>query len=205
MGVRGVRAPGLVGLIMLAVVGAGCTASSAPSAAPAGSPSATPAAIATPAATPSGSVPAPGTCASNLRFCLPDQFAVLPLVVESLDPAKFLAGSTSGRGLQAFVVEQGKTVSDLEVATAREVTGTVSITFFAFRLRGVTGIALGDAFANAAIAAGESVERATVLGRVVARYSGEGRVEYLYPTDDVLYGIRAGSEQIASDALAVLP
>ena len=202
---RGVRAPGLVSLILLAVAGAGCTASSVPSAAPVASPSEIATASATSAASPAGSVPAPGTCASNLRFCLPESFQVLPLVVESLDPAKFLAGSTSGRGLQAFVVEQGKTVSDLEIATAREVTGTVSITFFAFRLPGVAGIALGDAFANAAIAAGESVERATVLGRVVARYSGEGRVEYLYPTADVLYGIRAGSEQIASDALAVLP
>lgn len=202
---RGVRARAFGCLVLLAVVAAGCAASSAPSAAPAATPTATTAAIATPAATPAGSVPAPGTCVSNLRFCLPDQFQVLPLVVESLDPAKFLAGTTSGRGLQAFVVEQGKTVGDLEVATAREVTGTVSITFFAFRLRGVAGIALGDAFANAAIAAGESVEHATVLGRVVARYSGEGRVEYLYPTADVLYGIRAGTEQIASDALAVLP
>ena len=199
--------------MLLAVLAAGCAASNAPTAAPSAAPAATPtpgatasdAAVTTPAASPVGSVPAPGTCASNLRFCLPDQFAVLPLVVESLDPAKFLAGTAGGQSVQAFVEQQGMAVSDLEVASAREVTGTVSVTFFAFRLRGVDAVALGDTFANAAIAAGESVERATVLGRVVARYSGEGRVEYLHPNADVLYGIRAGTEQIANDALAVLP
>jgi hypothetical protein len=202
-----------VGLILLAVLADACAAPGAPTAAPSAAPAATPtsaatasdAAIATPAASPVRSVPAPATCASNLRFCLPDQFAVLPLVVERLDPAKFLAGTAGGRSVQAFVVQQGKAVDDLEVATAREVTGTVSITFFAFRLRGVDAVTLGDTFANAAIAAGENVERATVLGRVVARYSGEGRVEYLYPNADVLYGIRAGTEEIANDALAVLP
>src|SRR5687768_6294730 len=121
MGARGVRAPGLVGLILLAVLADACAAPGAPTAVPSAAPAATPtsaatasdAAIATPAASPVGSVPAPGTCASNLRFCLPDQFAVLPLVVERLDPATFLAGTAGGRSVQAFVVQQGKAVDDL--------------------------------------------------------------------------------------------
>ena len=146
-----------------------------------------------------------GTCASNLRFCLPDQFRVVPLVKATVDPEAFLANTALGRGLESFLEGQGLTIADLEIARAREITGTVAVTFFAFRVRGVSGIALGEAFANAAINDGEAVAQATILGRIVARYTGPDRVEYLYPTAEVLYGIQAANEEIATSALAVLP
>ena len=195
-------------VVGLAAVVTACTSTAAPPATPAASGS-QPTDSAAPAASASGSpsVSAPplGTCESRVRFCLPEQFQVLPLVKETLDPTRFLGASTGGQGLRAFIESQGRTVGDLEIARAREVTGTVPVTFFAFRVRGIAGSALGEAFATAAINAGENVEVAEVVGRTIARYTGAAGIEYLYPTSEVLYGIQALTEEIATDALGVLP
>ena len=158
----------------------------APTASPASAaPSVTPTVAASTAPTtaptvaPSGSDGLPNEVPDLAAF-LPPTFDEIPLERQSLHGTEVLGEDAASVVITSYLSTQGKTPADLEVAEADDPTGTVGISFIAFRLPGSDPTGLLEAVVGASSASFPEliVSTATINGRQVTKGVMEGRVEY---------------------------
>jgi len=180
------------------------TPSSAPSANATGAASQAPSAA--PGSRPSASVGLPNEVPDLAAF-LPTAFDAIPLERQSLHGSEVLGEDAASVVITSYLSTQGKTATDLEVAEADDPTGTVGISFIAFRLPGSDPTGLLEAVVGASSASFPElvVSTATVDGRQVTKGVMEGRVEYLYVHNGAVLGAAAETQDIADQALAALP
>jgi hypothetical protein len=180
------------------------SASPAPSTNPTGAASQAPTVTPTPA--PSGSDGLPNEVPDLAAF-LPASFDAIPLERQSLHGDEVLGEDAASVLITSYLTTQGKTAADLEVAEADDPTGTVGISFIAFRLPGSDPTGLLEAVVGASSASFPElvVSTATIGGRQVTKGVMEGRVEYLYVHNGAVLGTAAETQDIADQALATLP
>lgn len=210
-----VRTQGLIGLMVVLLVA--CSSSSGASPTP--TPTPTP-----PPPTPSPSVAA-STAASQaipsfvlpsnakeLEALLPDSLGGHTLTKASMKGSDFVNQSTQSPELIAWLNSLGKSLNDISVAYAFDMSGTTPSFIFAFRVAGVDHTTLFNAMQEAAAKSSEAptdFTQQTIAGKSVqvatTSTSGISTTQYVYGAADVIFLIETSDQATAQEALSHLP
>jgi hypothetical protein len=189
----------------------GCATAVAPSAPASSVPSASNAAGSSSA---SASVPAPSSGLITphddqaLEDVLPDEFAGRPLTKLSVGPISS-AGNPGAEPIKALAREIGDGTGNFGLAFAHDPSDP-TFNFVALRIPGAAAADLVRRFNELTLAEttrGTS-DTATVAGKQTTHVAAPGNTigdSWFYATGDTLYGIQAGSVDMAERLLALLP
>jgi hypothetical protein len=142
----------------------------------------------------------------DLESQIPKQIGGETLTVLSMTGDQFLGSGTTSPELAAALTALGKSTSDLSVAFA----GTTKITVVAFRVKGVPGDTLFNAFKSAATD-GMTSENASFGGKSVVKLTqGDGTITYIYSKGDIMFGVGGSGEtepstDLLNEAFSKLP
>ena len=211
------RALGGALAMLLLVAACGGGASQAPTTEPGASqPAATEAPTATPEETPAAGTPEPAEteeatlqpgAAGDLEALLPAEVNGVKFEKASFDGGSVPGGIPLGEGdddFAAFLADNGKSISDVNVAIASTTDSAASGSFvMAIQVEGVSG----DKLAEFATGGMDGAEQTTIGGKTVYGSGMAGFAAYVYPKGDtVFYVFSVGSDaSLAEGILSQLP
>lgn len=212
-GPKAIVAPLLAALAGVLLAGCGATATVAPSGAASGS-------AAPPSAGPTESVPAGSTQPSpsidlrlphddpGLEDRLPDEVDGKPLTKLSVGPIS-AAGNAGAEPVRTLVKQIGDGSGNFGLAYASDPT-LPTFNLFALRVPGASSEDLLTGYTGLTVAdePGSTTDQVTLAGRsvtqVVAPNNPLGDV-WFYALDDTLFGVQAGTPEMAAKLIALLP
>jgi hypothetical protein len=210
------RALGGALAMLLLVAACGGGASQAPTTEPGTSQPATEAPTATPEETPAAGTPEPAEteeatlqpgAAGDLEALLPAEVNGVAFEKASFDGGSVPGGIPLGEGdddFAAFLADNGKSISDVNVAIASTTDSAASGSFvMAIQVEGVSG----DKLAEFATGGMDGAEQTTIGGKTVYGSGMAGFAAYVYPKGDtVFYVFSVGSDaSLAEGILSQLP
>jgi hypothetical protein len=149
--------------------------------------------------------PDPGAT-GDLEGMIPTQVGDVALTVTPVDAETYMAVNPT-RQIQPLLELSGRSIDDVDVVTATGSTEEASLFIDAVRIAGVdaAGVRTGMTELLAAVP-GSEVEATTLGGKDVVRLDvGEDQATVVYPHDDVVFFVQAGTEELLEQALQALP
>jgi hypothetical protein len=203
------RAIRSAGVALLAITVAACSsgaASSTPTPIPTASPTPTVAATSSASAGPSLDLP---RNAKELEALLPDSIGGATLTKFSMKGSDFIQQGQVDPQLKSWLDSLGKSLDDVSVAYAFDITGASQTGIFAFRVNGVDHTTLLNGLKTAMEQGSSEATNwtSTNIGGKSGVFAGtsDSGTTYLYGTADLVFFVVAKDKTTAADALSQLP
>ncbi len=172
-----------------------------------------PSSAASPSAAPSGpaaspSAPAESHVAPDLEKLLPSRVGTTSIAAQSVLGSTALGSSPAAQALVASLKNLGKTPADLQIAGAYDPTGTLDLSLFAYRVKGIDPTELGRAviesqMSNSADQATSS--QVTIGGQPITKISyAKGSPVYFYLANGVVYAVQSGDANLVASIIGLL-